>query len=163
MQGKKKTRRAPRSGRNRIDNGGFEKDLTGWDSVAATVVSTEVGDLVHSGTRAAMLAGMNAFVAQTVPASRGARLQFMAHLRGVAHQSNGPVLIRLRWVNSSGSFLGMALEIFVAQRQLSSTAWTVLCDTTNLAPTSTAGLNLRVDAPQSEGDAGVVIDDLILR
>jgi hypothetical protein len=163
MQGTQKRKRLPRSPRNRIQNAGFEKDLAGWNTAAVTVISAEVGDLVHSGTRAAMVAGMNAFIAQTVPASRGTRLQFVAHVRGISHLANGPVLVRLRWVNSSGSFLGVALEIFIAPKQLSSSTWNVLWDVTNLAPSSTAGLNLRVDAPQSESDAGIVLDDLVLR
>ncbi|MGI6083392.1 MAG: NTTRR-F1 domain [Limnochordia bacterium] len=163
MQKTPKTKRVRRSYRNRINNGGFEKELTGWHAEGVTVISAEEGDLVHSGTRAAMLAGMNSFMAQTVPASRGSRLQFVAHVRGSVHLGNGPVLIRLRWVNSSGSFLGMALEVFIAPRQLPGSSWNVLWDVTNVAPSGTDGLNLRIDAPQSEDDAGVVIDDIILR
>lgn len=163
MQDAQRKKRLPRSSRNKIHNGGFEKDLEGWNAEAVTAISAEVGDLVHSGTRAAMMAGMNAFLTQTVPASRGARMQFVAHMRGVSHLANGPVLVRFRWINSSGSFLGVALEIFIAPKQLPSGAWNVLWDVTNLAPSSTSGLNLRVDAPQSEGDTGIVLDDLILR
>ena len=57
----------------------------------------------------------------------------------------------------------MALEIFIAPRQLPGSSWNVLLDVTNVAPSGTDGLNLRIDAPQSEDDAGVVIDDIILR
>jgi hypothetical protein len=110
-----------------------------------------------------MLAGISAFIAQTVTASRGSRAQFIAHLRGVADQKNGPVVLRLRWVDISGSFIGTALEIFIPYRQLSCTSWLTVWDVTNQAPTGTTGLNVRVDAPQSEGDAAVVIDDIAIR
>lgn len=158
-----RTRRGKvRTTRPKVENGGFEAMLTGWGSSGATIVSADNGHFVHSGTQAAVLSGANAFLTQTVRASRAVRLQLVTHIRGVADQANGPVVIRLRWVDSSGSYISTALEIFIPQKQLSRSAWTTLWDVTNQAPSGTAGLNFRVDAPQSEANAGVVIDDVVL-
>lgn len=148
--------------KNRVRNSGFEEKLAGWSAEGAAAISAENGQLVHSGVGAAMLAGVNAFLSQTVNAGRGARLVFIAHLRGTARQANGPVVIRLRWVDSTGAFIATALEIFIPQNQLAADAWTMLYEYTNLAPAGTAGLNIRIDAPLSEGEAAVVIDDLVV-
>lgn len=149
--------------RNRISNGGFEDRLTGWGSAGARVITAEEGHLVHSGTQAVMLQATNAFVAQTVPAGRGGRYQVSLHLRGVQDRENSPVLVRLRWVDATGSFLGTALEIYVAQKQLARNAWSFLNDCTEVAPVGTSGLNVRLDAPYAEGEAAIVVDDISVR
>jgi hypothetical protein len=156
------TRKKSVSLRNRLKNSGFEEKLKGWSSEGVRSISAEAGHLVHSGTSAAILDGSTAFITQTVPAGRGARLQFIAHLRGVADLANSPIVIRLRWVDGTGSYLGTALEVFIPQRQLTMYSWTTLWNVTNMAPTGTAGLNIRLDAPYSSGEAAVVIDDLVV-
>jgi hypothetical protein len=155
--------RKAQSYKNRIRNGSFEDRLTNWNTAGAYVVTAEEGHLVHTGTQAVALSGANAFITQTVPAGRGARLQFSAHIRGVGNQTNSPLVVRLRWVDASGSFLGTALEIFIPQKQLAQNAWMFLWENTNLAPSGTAGVNIRVDAPYSEGEAATVLDDLVVR
>lgn len=157
------TKKRSQPPKNRVRNGGFEDRLAEWNHAGARVVSADEGDIVHTGTQAVMLAGTNAFIAQTVPAGRNARLQFAVHVRGVQDQANGPVVVRLRWVDATGSFLGTALEIFVPQKQLSRHAWTFLWEATHLAPAGVAGLNVRIDAPYSDGDAAVVLDDVVVR
>jgi len=157
-----KTRKKSSALRNRVKNSGFEERLRGWLSEGVRIISAEAGHLVHSGTSAAVLDGSNAFITQTVTAGKGARLQFMAHLRGVADLANSPIVIRLRWVDATGSYLGTGLEIYIPQRQLTTHAWTTLWNVTNAAPAGTAGLNVRLDAPYSAGEAAVVIDDLII-
>lgn len=149
---------------NLIVNGGFETSLLSpWTGLGAEVTAA----FSHTGIFSVQLSGdtVNAFIAQSVPATPGQTFEFLASLAKIGPLPSPNVGIVITYFDSLSNFLGTGLNIIIPTGHLPDVTtedWLTVYETTLPVPAEAAQALVVITKLAQPGTSDVVVDDVAL-